>query len=75
MLIYVHWTTSDYSFGYQGLSIGGLKHYQGLMLVTTINSYIYAGSQTSSIINITRTSNVGIPIYVVGYGEYKHEMD
>ena len=67
--------------GYSGLLVTvlvelmgclGLKHWQESMLVTMhVNHVTIPGSLTSDIINIARTSNIGIPgvwIFQVGHG-------
>ena len=63
----IQWTTGDNSFGDDGL--GGIEALVGINAGDGIRSYVVSGSRTSSIINITRTSNVGIPgtwIFKVG---------
>ena len=65
----LQWTTGDSSLGSRGL--GGLKAVAGYNAGDRINSYTIAGSQTSRIIEIAKTSNVGIPgtwIFKVGEG-------
>ena len=71
MFLYVdlQWTTGDFSGGLAGL--GGTEALAGFNAGDQINSYIIPGSRTPSIINITTTSNVGIPgtwIFKVGQG-------
>ena len=55
----LQWTTGDNSFGYDGLD--GIEALAGYNAGDGINSYTIAGSRTSRIINLNRTSNVGIP--------------
>ena len=65
----LQWTTGDNSFGDDGL--GGTEALAGYNAGDQINSYTIAGSRTSRIINLTRTSNVGIPgtwMFKVGQG-------
>ena len=65
----LQWTTGDSSFGNDGL--GGTEALAGYNAGDQINSYTIAGSRTSGIINLTQTSNVGIPgtwIFKVGRG-------
>ena len=65
----LQWTTGDSSFGKRGL--GGFKALAGYNAGDKINSHTIAGSRTSKIIEIARTSNVGIPgtwIFKVGQG-------
>ena len=65
----LQWTTGDKSFGNDGL--GGTEALAGYNAGDLINSYTIAGSQTSRIINLTTTSNVGIPgrwVFKVGQG-------
>ena len=63
----MEWTTGDNSGGYNGLS--GTEALAGFNAGNRINYYTISGSRTSSIINIARTTNVGIPgtwIFKVG---------
>ena len=65
----LQWTTGDNSLGDDGLD--GIEALAGYNAGDQINSYTIAGSRTSRIINLTRTSNVGIPgtwIFKVGQG-------
>ena len=65
----LQWTTGDNSGGYHGFS--GTEALAGYNAGDQINSYTIPGSRTSSITNITRTSNVNNPgtwIYKVGQG-------
>ena len=65
----IQWTTGDKSFGSEGIS--GIEALAGINAGDQINSYTITGSQTSSIINITKTSNVNIPgrwMFKVGQG-------
>ena len=65
----LQWTTGDISGGFNGL--GGTEALAGFNAGDQINSYTLPGSRTSSIIDITTTSNVGIPgtwIFKVGQG-------
>ena len=55
----MQWTTGDDSDGFRGL--GGTEALAGINGGDGYNSYTIPGSLTSSIINITQTSNVGIP--------------
>ena len=67
----LQWTTGDKSFGRGGL--GGIEALAGYNAGDQINFYTLAGSQTSKITNIARTSNVGIPgrwIFKLGEGTY-----
>ena len=66
----IEWTTGDWSGGSSGLF--GTEALAGFNAGNRINSYTISGSRTSSIINIARTTNVGIPgtwIFKVG-GKY-----
>ena len=68
MFLYVdlQWTTGDYS------SVEALA---GFNSGDQINSYTLPGSRTADIINIAKTSNVGIPgtwIFKVGQGSYTY---
>ena len=63
----IQWTTGDNSGGFNGLS--GTEALAGINAGNRINYYTISGSRTSSIINIARTTNVGIPgtwIFKVG---------
>ena len=67
----MQWTTGDNSGGYNGL--GGTEALAGINAGDRINHVTVPGSRTSSIINIARTSNVGIPgvwMFQVGRGMY-----
>ena len=67
----IQWTTGDNSGGYNGL--GGTEALAGINAGDRINHVTVPGSRTSSIINIARTSNVGIPgvwMFQVGRGMY-----
>ena len=55
----IQWTTGDNSGGYNGLS--GTEALAGYNAGNNINSFTIPGSRTPSIINIARTTNVGIP--------------
>ena len=55
----IQWTTGDISGGLDGL--GGTEALAGINAGDGINHFTVSGSLTPSIINITRTSNVGIP--------------
>ena len=73
MLLYadgrVQWTTGDDSGGTNGL--GGTEALAGINIGDGINSITIPGSLTPDIINITQTSNVGIPgtwMFKVGEG-------
>ena len=74
MLLYadggIQWTTGDDSGGFGGL--GGTEALAGIN-VGDGNNITIPGSLTPSIINITRTSNVGIPgvwMFKVSEGNY-----
>ena len=63
----IQWTTGDNSGGRNGLS--GTEALAGFNAGNHINSFTIYGSHSSSIINIARTTNVGIPgiwIFKVG---------
>ena len=65
----LQWTTGSNSGGTNGL--GGIEALAGYNAGDQINSYSIPGSLTSSITNIARTSNVGIPgtwIFKAGQG-------
>ena len=65
----IEWTTGDNSGGRNGLA--GIEALAGINAGDRINYFSVPGSQTPEIINITRTSNVGIPgvwIFKVGEG-------
>ena len=67
----IQWTTGDDSGGYKGL--GGSEALVGINAGDGVNSITIPGSLTSSIISITKTSNVGIPglwMFKVGEGTY-----
>ena len=55
----IQWTTGDNSGGHNGLF--GTKALAGINAGNRINYYTIPGSRTSSIINIARISNIGIP--------------
>ena len=55
----IQWTTGDASGGVGGL--GGTEALAGINVGDGINSITIPGSLTPSIINISKTSNVGIP--------------
>ena len=68
----LQWTTGSASGGYRGA--GGNAALAGYNAGDYINSYTLPGSQTSEVVKLTRTSNVGIPgtwIFKVGKGTYK----
>ena len=70
----MQWTTGDNSGGYNGLS--GTEALAGINAGDRINHVTVSGSRTSSIINIARTSNVGIPgvwMFQVGRGTCMHK--
>ena len=63
----IQWTTGDFSGGLDGL--GGTEALAGFDPGNGINYYTIAGSWTSGIIDIARTTNIGIPgtwIFKVG---------
>ena len=65
----LQWTTGDNSGGIRGLY--GTEALAGYNAGDRINSYTIPGSRTPGIINLTTTSNVGIPgtwIFKVGQG-------
>ena len=69
----IQWTTGDNSGGYNGLA--GTEALAGINVGDSINHVTVTGSRTSSIINIARTSNVGIPgvwMFQVGRGTYTY---
>ena len=55
----IQWTTGDVSGGTDGL--GGTEAVAGINAGDGVNYITIPGSLTPSIINITQTSNVGIP--------------
>ena len=55
----IQWTTGDASGGDGGL--GGTPAQAGLDAGDQVRSFSIPGSQTPAIINIDRTSNVGVP--------------
>ena len=63
MFLYAHdkiqWTTGDISGGVRGL--GGTEALAGINAGDGYNYYIIPGSQTPSIVNITQTTNIGVP--------------
>ena len=68
----LQWTTGGYySGGFDGF--GGTEALAGFNAGDQINSYTLPGSITPNIVNIAKTSNVGIPgkwIFTVGQGKY-----
>ena len=63
----IQWTTGDASGGFNG--VYGIEALVGINAGNGIDYYVVSGSRTSSIINIARTTNVGIlgtHIYKVG---------
>ena len=63
----MQWTTGDNSGGYNGLS--GTEALAGFYAGNGINYYTIAGSRTSRIIDVARTTNIDIPgtwIFKVG---------
>ena len=67
----IQWTTGDDSGGFNGL--GGTEALAGINAGDDVNSVTIPGSLTSSIIDITQTSNVDIPgvwMFKVGEGMY-----
>jgi len=65
----IQWTTGDESGGINGL--GGTEALAGINAGDSTNFITIPGSLTPSIINITQTSNVGIPgvwMFKVGEG-------
>ena len=67
----IQWTTGDDSGGSNGL--GGIQATAGISAGNSIDYVMIPGSRTSSIINIDKTSNVGIPglwIFKVGTSTY-----
>ena len=65
----MQWTTGDDSDGINGL--GGTEALAGINAGDGVNSITIPGSLTPNIINITQTSNVGIPgvwMFKVGEG-------
>ena len=69
----MQWTTGDDSGGVNGL--GGTEAVVGINVGDGITFTTLPGSMTPSIINITQTSNVGIPgmwIFQVGSGKLLH---
>ena len=68
----LQWTTGDSSLGSRGLG-GLIKALAGYNAGDRINSYTLPGSRTSRIVDIVKTSNVGIPgtwIFKVGEGSF-----
>ena len=55
----MQWTTGDLSDGFRGL--GGIEALAGINAGDGYNSYTIPGSQTPIIVNITQTSNIGVP--------------
>ena len=69
----IQWTTGDDSNGTNGL--GGIEALAGINAGDGVNHITIPGSLTPSIINITQTSNVGIPgvwMFKVGEGNCLH---
>ena len=69
----IQWTTGDASGGNNGL--GGNEAVAGIDAGDGINFITIPGSLTPSIINITQTSNVGIPgiwMFKVNEGNIYH---
>ena len=69
----MQWTTGDNSGGDNGL--GGTEALAGINAGDSITYVTVPGSQTADIINITRTSNIGIPgvwMFQVGRGTNIH---
>ena len=67
----LQWTTGVFSFWFRGF--GRNEALAGYNAGDGINSYTIPGSQTSEILKLSRTSNVGIPgtwIFKVGKGTY-----
>ena len=65
----IEWTTGDWSGGSDGLA--GTEALAGINAGDQINHITIPGSQTPEIINITSTSNIGIPgtwMFKVGGG-------
>ena len=54
----IQWTTGDDSGGYNG--VYGIEALVGINAGNGFDHYVVSGSRTSSIINIARSSNVGI---------------
>ena len=54
----IQWTTGDNSRGSNG--INGIEALAGINAGNGYDYYVISGSRTSSIINIARTTNVGI---------------
>ena len=74
----IQWTTGDNSGGSNGLY--GTEALAGINAGNGIDYYTISGSRTLSIINIARTTNVGIPgtwMFKVGgmsVCTYKHTL-
>ena len=69
----LQWTTGIISGGSRG--VGGNAALAGYNAGDRINSYTLPGSQTSKVVKLTRTSNVGIPgtwVFKIGKGGYKY---
>ena len=67
----IQWTTGDDSGGENGF--GGREAVAGINAGDGVNHITISGSRTPSIINITQTSNVGIPgvwMFKVGEGMF-----
>ena len=67
----MQWTTGDNSGGSNGL--GGTEALAGINAGDSISHVTVSESLTPNIINITRTSNVGIPgvwMFWIGNGTY-----
>ena len=72
----IQWTTGDRSGGNDGL--GGTEALAGINAGDGNNSITIPGSLTPDILNITETSNVGIPgvwMFRVGEGMWIHMLD
>ena len=69
----IQWTTGDASGGNDGL--GGTEALAGINAGDGLNFETIPGSRTASIINIDKTSNVGVPgtwIFKVDAGRHTH---
>ena len=55
----IQWTTGDRSGGVSGLN--GTEALAGINAGDGYNYYTIPGSQTPSIVNITQTTNIGVP--------------
>ena len=68
----MQWTTGDNSGGYRGLY--GTEALAGINAGDGVNFVTIPGSRTSSIINIDRTSNIGISgvwMFSLASGSYR----